>query len=84
MIFLKAAIYKLPEAYSNYWASPDENPGSCWTGGTSRNVWFQFMAQSDGIDITVRTGGVYGSMNGQQIALWDASGTELVCMNGLK
>ena len=68
--------------YSNYWATADETAGGCWAGGTSRNVWFKFAAQGEGLDITIQTGGSYGSMRGQQIALWDAVGTQLACMDG--
>jgi hypothetical protein len=67
--------------YDNTYATADESAGSCWTGGTDNNVWFKFVAISGEIQIDVKTGGSYGSMRGQQIALWTESGTEVSCAN---
>ena len=68
-------------AYSNLFATDDEDMGSCWTSnnGGNKNVWFKFNAATDFIKIEVKTGGVYGNMQRQQLALWDASGTEISC-----
>jgi cellobiose-specific phosphotransferase system component IIB len=68
--------------FSNTYASPDESAGSCWTGGTDNNVWFKFTATTPAVNIDVITGGVYGTMRGQQIALWNSYGTEVKCING--
>ncbi len=68
-------------AYDNVYATPDESPGSCWSGGTDNNVWFKFVAISGEIQIDVITGGSYGTMRGQQIALWNEAGTEVNCVN---
>lgn len=68
-------------AYNNTYATPDENAGSCWSGGTGNNVWFKFTATTNSIDIDVTTGGAYGTMRGQQIALWNETGTEVKCAN---
>jgi hypothetical protein len=67
--------------YDNTYATADESAGSCWTGGTNNNVWFKFIAISGEIQIDVVTGGVYGTMLGQQIALWNESGTQVNCVN---
>jgi hypothetical protein len=68
-------------AYSNSTATGDQSAGSCWTGGTDHNVWFRFMATGNAVEVQVKTGGSYGSMRGQQIALWNSSGTEVMCIN---
>ena len=65
--------------YTNSIATPDESAGSCWTGSENKNVWFKFVATSTLTTITVKTGNDLGSMKGQQIALWDASGNEIQC-----
>ncbi len=68
-------------AYSNRYATPDQSAGSCWSGGTGNNVWFKFDATTNSINVDVTTGGVYGTMRGQQIALWREDGTEVKCIN---
>ena len=65
--------------FSNSIATPDESAGSCWSGAENKNVWFKFIATSSLATITVKTGNELGSMKGQQIALWDASGNEAAC-----
>ncbi|MDD2550024.1 MAG: hypothetical protein PHD00_08010 [Bacteroidales bacterium] len=67
--------------YSNTYATADESAGSCWAGGVGNNVWFKFIATTNSIDIDVVTGGAYGTMRGQQIALWREDGTEVKCAN---
>jgi cellobiose-specific phosphotransferase system component IIB len=69
-------------AYDNTYATPDESAGSCWTGGTDNNVWFKFVAPTNAVTIDVKTGGTYGTMRGQQIALWNENDTEVMCVNG--
>jgi hypothetical protein len=65
--------------YDNSFASPDGSAGSCWNGGTDHNVWFKFVAISGQVNVDIKTGGVYGSMRGQQVALWNTAGTQLAC-----
>jgi hypothetical protein len=67
--------------YDNTYASADESEGSCWTGGTDHNVWFYFVSTTSSATIEVTTGGSYGTMRGQQIALWNATGVEVACIN---
>jgi len=67
--------------YINRYATPDQNAGSCWSGGVGNNVWFKFIATTNSINVDITTGGVYGSMRGQQIALWRDNGTEVKCAN---
>lgn len=67
--------------YNNTYATPDENAGSCWSGGVGNNVWFKFVATSGEIQIDVKTGGTYGTMRGQQIALWNIEGNQVNCAN---
>ena len=66
-------------AYDNTYATPDENAGSCWSGGVGNNVWFKFVATTNSVNVDVTTGGVFGSMRGQQIAIWNEEGTEVKC-----
>ena len=68
-------------AYNNTYATADETAGSCWTGGTDHNVWFTFFALFDSVTVTVNTGGTYGTMRGQQLAIWNSDGTETGCAN---
>jgi DNA polymerase/3'-5' exonuclease PolX len=68
--------------YDNRFATPDETAGSCWSGGTDHNVWFRFVAISGQVQVDVKTGGIQGTMRGQQIAIWNASGTQLACIDG--
>jgi len=68
--------------YSNTFATPDGSPGSCWTGGTDHNVWFKFIAETGGIKVDIKTGGTFGTMHGQQIAIWNEAGTQLACIDG--
>ncbi len=65
--------------YTNSIATPDESAGSCWTGAENKNVWFKFIATSNLVTVTVKTGSDLGSMHGQQIALFDALGNEIDC-----
>ncbi len=66
-------------AYSNASATSDGSQGSCWTGITNKNVWFTFIAETENILATVKTGSVYGTMRRQQLALWNESGDEVAC-----
>ncbi len=68
--------------YDNRFATPDEVAGSCWSGGRDHNVWFRFVAISGQVQVDVKTGGTLGTMRGQQIAIWNANGTQLACIDG--
>ena len=70
-----------PAEYDNSYATADETAGSCWSGGTDNNVWFKFVAISGEIEIRAITGGADGTMRGQQIAIWNESGTQVQCAN---
>jgi hypothetical protein len=65
--------------YDNTFATADQSQGSCWTGTTNKNVWFKFTASTGFIKVLVKTGGVYGTMQRQQVAVWTAAGTEVAC-----
>jgi hypothetical protein len=65
--------------YDNRYATPDGNPGSCWSGGTDHNVWFRFIAISGQIQVDIKTGGTLGTMRGQQVAIWNEAGTQVAC-----
>ncbi len=67
------------QAFTNLGSLSDTKSGSCWTAGTYNNKWFKFQATTDQIKIQVKTGAGYGTMVRQQLALWDASGTEIGC-----
>ncbi len=69
-------------AYDNRFATRDAAAGSCWSGGTDHNVWFRFVAVSGRAQVDVKTGGSWGTMRGQQIAIWNAAGTQLACADG--
>ncbi len=68
------------EQFSNYWATEDESMASCWSGTENKNVWFKFQASTRFIDITLRTGDVYGDIRRPQMALWRDDGTEVACI----
>jgi gliding motility-associated-like protein len=65
--------------YSNLNATADQNMGSCWGGAVNKNVWFTFQAIKPHFELKIRTGSVYGTMQRQQAAIWNASGTQLAC-----
>ncbi len=69
-----------PDAqYDNRFATADGSAGSCWSGGTDHNVWFEFVAETGGIKVDIKTGGTLGTMRGQQVAIWNSSGQQLAC-----
>ncbi len=65
--------------YSNVLGTADESQGSCWTGIENKNVWFKFLATSSKATVRVTTGGDYGQMVNQQMAIWDGLGAEITC-----
>ena len=74
-----------PDAkYTNSIATPDGIAGSCFGGGVNkRNVWFKFQALNSSVTATVTTGGNFGSMSDQQIAIFDATNTQIGCTGPL-
>ncbi|MFC2086963.1 hypothetical protein ACFLSA_02220 [Bacteroidota bacterium] len=66
-------------AYSNENATPDEATSSCHPTGPLSNVWFKFQATTNSVTVDVKTGGSYGTMNRQEVALWDSSGNLITC-----
>jgi len=68
-------------AYSTVNATPDLNKGSCWENGPNYNRWFKFVATTSFITLDLKVGGVEGSMQHPNIALWEADAiTEVACM----
>jgi hypothetical protein len=65
--------------FSNIHATADGNSGTCWSGAENKNVWFRFTAETPFAKITVRTGTIYGNMQRQQIALFNAADEEVGC-----
>ncbi len=67
-------------AYSTIGATPDQLPGSCWNTSPNYNRWFKFQATGPMAKITVRRGGVYGTIARINAAIWQANGTtQVVC-----
>ena len=62
--------------YTTVGASPDRNAGSAWNNsGPQLNRWFRFTAPFTGrINIQVDIGGVKGTQQRTQLALWEADG----------
>ncbi len=70
-------------AYSNWLATADQTPGTCWknNGGTgTKNVWFKFQATTPYINIDVSTVSGPRNMRGQQYVLYDDALSEIECM----
>jgi len=68
-------------AYTTIGATADLDPGSCWNTLPFYNVWFTFQATGSMAKITVRTGGVYGTISMINAAIWQADGTTEVTCN---
>lgn len=64
----------LENQFSNRKATPDEVKGSNWQNEPYANVWFNFRAINDTIDIELDP----ASINFPMMALWDASGNEII------
>ncbi|MDY0082961.1 MAG: T9SS type A sorting domain-containing protein, partial [Ignavibacteriaceae bacterium] len=61
-------------------ATADKNAGSCWNTGPNYNRWFKFQAVSDGISVTAKRGGDFGTIRRINLALWEDDGTtEIDC-----
>ena len=70
-------------AYSNQFATADDNKASCWSGGPYQNVWFKFTATSTTfINVQVKVSGTSETMRYPMVALWNAGlSTQLQCQN---
>ena len=68
-------------AYTTLAATADGNAGSCWENGPNYNVWFSFVATTTEVTIDLKVGGVQGSMQHPNLALWQADATtEIKCV----
>jgi hypothetical protein len=65
--------------YTNSIATPDGPVGTCFGGTNKRNVWFKFQAKNSNVTTKVLTGGTFGTMSRQKIAIFDALNTEIAC-----
>ncbi len=65
-------------AYTTIGATPDRSPGTCWNTSPNYNRWFKFQATGSVAKITVRRGGVYGTIARINSAIWQADGTTQV------
>ena len=65
--------------FSNIDATADGTQGTCWSGTQNKNVWFKFIASTNFMKVTLKTGGVYGNMQGQQMALFNSNNIQVGC-----
>jgi RHS repeat-associated protein len=63
--------------YTNIHGTADGSRPSGWANGPNHNVWFKFRANSDEIEIDVKTGDPEGTLQFPQIALYDKNFTEI-------
>ncbi len=69
-----------PDAgFSNTTAVAGTESGSCWDGVDYRNAWFTFVAPASTLNIQVKTGTSYGTLDRQQIAIFDETLNEIGC-----
>ena len=67
-------------AYSTTSATPDGQGQSCFGGGPKNNVWFKFQATTPFIDIQLKSGSSFGTLQNPYVSLYNSSGTELNCI----
>ena len=65
-------------AYTTNGATADGNAGTCWNTSPNYNVWFRFQATGPMVKITIRRGGVYGTIARINAAIWQVNGTTQV------
>ncbi len=65
-------------AYTTIGATPDKNPGGCWNTSPNYNRWFKFQATGPMARVTVKRGGVFGTIARINAAIWQANGTTQV------
>ena len=64
-------------AYTNYYATPDQSMGSCWSGTENKNVWFKFIATSNYLTLKLKDRKYLWHMRRPQMAVWREDGTEV-------
>ncbi|CAN5463766.1 hypothetical protein BH09BAC3_BH09BAC3_15980 [soil metagenome] len=66
-------------AYTTVAATADQAAGTCAPNGPNYNVWFKFVASTNFINVQMKNGGAFGTMQYGWVTLWDAAGTQLSC-----
>ncbi|PKP45820.1 MAG: hypothetical protein CVT95_08055, partial [Bacteroidetes bacterium HGW-Bacteroidetes-12] len=67
-------------AYTTINATADGIMGSCWENGPNYTVWFKFVATTTEVTLDLKVGGVEGTMQHPNMALWQADAlTEIKC-----
>jgi len=59
-------------------ATADGTAPACWNTAPDRNVWFTFQATTNEVNVTVRRGGVYGTIRRINVAIFEGT-TTIVC-----
>ena len=67
--------------YTTIGATPDRNAASCWNTSPNYNRWFYFVASSPFLAVTVDRGGVKGTLQRANVAIWESDGTTEVACN---
>ncbi|MBE7441929.1 MAG: T9SS type A sorting domain-containing protein [Flavobacteriales bacterium] len=68
-------------AYSTVHATPDGLKGSCWENGPNYTRWFKFVATTNEVILDLKVGGVEGTLQHPNMALWESDGiTEINCV----
>ncbi len=67
-------------AYATSSGTPDGQGQSCFGAGPQNNVWFKFQATTAFIDIQLKSGSTFGTIQNPYISLYNSSGTELNCV----
>ncbi|MCC7332911.1 MAG: T9SS type A sorting domain-containing protein [Flavobacteriales bacterium] len=68
-------------AYSTMFATADGLKGSCWENGPNYTRWFKFVATNNELTLDLKVGGVYGTMQHPNMALWESDATtEVACV----
>ncbi|MCB9174114.1 MAG: hypothetical protein H6589_05855 [Flavobacteriales bacterium] len=68
-------------AYSTEFATADGLKGSCWENGPNYTRWFKFVATSANVTLDLKVGGVEGTMQHPNMALWESDATtEIKCV----
>ncbi len=76
----QAAWCSADAAYTTIGATPDKNAASCWNTNPDYNRWFYFVATSPFVNVTVDRGGVKGTIQRTNVAIWESDGlTEVSC-----
>ncbi|HRN43111.1 MAG TPA: hypothetical protein PK649_13720, partial [Vicingus sp.] len=68
-------------AYSTVHATADGNAGSCWENGPNYTRWFKFVATTTEVTLDLKVGGVEGTLQHPNMALWESDATtEVKCV----